>query len=112
MAKMQAIQPQLQELQKKYGKDKQKLQQEMFKLYKEAGINPLGCALPLFLQMPIWIALYQSIIQTLATTPEGVVRLSDNLYNWSIVQQGVPPDKHFLGLNLAEPNFLMVLLGQ
>ncbi|PIU57699.1 MAG: protein translocase component YidC, partial [Chloroflexi bacterium CG07_land_8_20_14_0_80_51_10] len=62
---MQALQPKLQELQKKYAKDKQKLQQETMKLYKESGFNPMGCAFPMLIQFPIWIALYQSVMQTL-----------------------------------------------
>ncbi|MEM0913619.1 MAG: membrane protein insertase YidC [Planctomycetota bacterium] len=57
---MQAIQPELEKLKKKYKDDKQTLQQEMTKLYREKGINPLGFlgCLPMFLQMPIWVALY------------------------------------------------------
>jgi YidC/Oxa1 family membrane protein insertase len=110
MKQMQTLQPKMKEIQKKYAKDKQKLQQETMKLYKESGINPVGCALPLLIQMPIWIALYQSIMKALPTTPERLLGLSDSLYSWSFVQGGVPPNAHFLGLNLAEPNFIMVLL--
>lgn len=58
---MQALQPEIDRLKKKYGDDQKKLQQEMLKLYQEKGVNPfamgLGC-LPMFVQMPIWIALY------------------------------------------------------
>lgn len=107
---MQAMQPKIQEIQKKYAKDKQKLQEETLKIYKESGINPIGCALPLLIQMPIWIALYQSIIQALATTPENLFGLSERLYNWSVVQEAIPPENHFLGLDLAMPNFIMVIL--
>ncbi len=64
MAKMQkgmaGLQPELEKLKKKYGKDSQQLQAETMKLYREKGVNPLnmlGC-LPMFLQMPIWFALY------------------------------------------------------
>lgn len=64
MMKMQrqmgAMKPQLEKLKKKYANDKTKLNQETMKLYREHGVNPLnmlGC-LPMFLQMPIWIALY------------------------------------------------------
>ena len=42
---MQALQPKLSELQKKYGKDRQKLAQEQMRLYKESGIKPAGCAI-------------------------------------------------------------------
>ncbi len=57
---MQAIQPDVEKLKKKYKDDQQKINAEMMKLYKEKGVNPaniLGC-LPMFLQTPIWIALY------------------------------------------------------
>jgi YidC/Oxa1 family membrane protein insertase len=45
--KMQDLQPQLAELQKKYGKDRQKLAQEQMRLYKESGVNAAGCAIRL-----------------------------------------------------------------
>jgi YidC/Oxa1 family membrane protein insertase len=57
----QMMQPKLRELQEKYGKDKQKLSEEQMKLYKEAGINPLGGCLPLLIQLPILWALYQAL---------------------------------------------------
>lgn len=56
--KMQEIQPQLNALQTKYKDNPQMLQQEMGKLYKEAGANPLSGCLPLLLQMPVFFALY------------------------------------------------------
>jgi len=57
---MQSIQPEVEKLKKKYKDDQQKINAEMMKLYREKGVNPanmLGC-LPMFLQTPIWIALY------------------------------------------------------
>lgn len=63
--KMQAIQPQLQEIQKRYKNDKEKLNQEMMKLYTENGVNPAGGCLPLLVQMPILISLYWVIVQPL-----------------------------------------------
>ena len=57
----QELQPKIAELQQKYGKDKAKLQEEQMKLYKEAGVNPLGGCLPLVIQMPILFALYQAM---------------------------------------------------
>lgn len=62
MKAMQEIQPQLKELQEKYGKDREKLSQKQMELYKEAGVNPaMGC-LPLLLQMPILFAFYYALI--------------------------------------------------
>lgn len=106
---MQTLQPKLQELQKKYGRNQQKLQQEMLKLYKEAGINPLGCMWPLLIQFPIWIALYQSIIQALAATPENLLNLAKNLYPWDMVGQAIPLNENFLGLKLSQPDPTMIL---
>lgn len=55
---MQAIQPQLQAIQSRYKEDPQKLQQEMFKLYKEHNVNPLGGCWPMLLPMPVLFALF------------------------------------------------------
>src|SRR4030043_2133320 len=83
--KMQELQPKLAEIQKKFAKNKEKLAQEQMKLYRESGISPLGCIVPMLIQMPIWIALYQSIIRALAVTPEDFLGLSQYLYSWTIV---------------------------
>jgi len=58
-AKMQALKPKLEKIQKLYAKDPERLQWEIMKLYREAGFNPLSGCLPLFLQLPIFFALYQ-----------------------------------------------------
>ena len=55
------MKPELEALKARYGDDPKRMQQEQMRLYKEKGVNPLGCAgglLPTFLQMPIWMALY------------------------------------------------------
>ncbi len=99
---LQDMQPKIQELQKKYGKNQQKLQQETMKLYKEAGVNPLGCLWPMLVQFPIWIALYQAIMRALATTPENLLDLANRLYSWEIVNQAIPLSSQFLGLDLGQ----------
>jgi len=106
---MQDLQPKLAELQKKYAKDKQKLAQEQMRLYKEAGMSPAGCILPMLVQMPVWIALYQSIIRLLAITPEDFLSLSQLLYSWPVVYSILPLASNFLWLNLAEPDSYFVL---
>src|SRR5437879_3513952 len=55
---MQALQPQLNELKKVHGKDKEKLMQEQMRLYRENSINPAAGCLPMLIQLPIWIGLY------------------------------------------------------
>jgi YidC/Oxa1 family membrane protein insertase len=58
MKEMQELQPRLQALKEKYGDDRQKLSQETMRVYKEQGVNPLGGCLPMLLQMPVFIALF------------------------------------------------------
>jgi YidC/Oxa1 family membrane protein insertase len=57
-AKMQEIQPLIEQLKEKYKKDPQRLNQEMMKIYKEHGVNPFGGCLPLLFQMPLFYALF------------------------------------------------------
>ncbi len=59
--KMQQIQPMIKELQRKHGKDQQKLQEETLKLYREYKINPVGGCLPVLLQLPIFFGVYQAV---------------------------------------------------
>jgi len=70
---LQLIQPQMKEIQKKYAGDKEKQSQEMMKLYKDTGTNPLASCLPILLQAPIFFALFgvlQSIAMYSATDPK------------------------------------------
>jgi YidC/Oxa1 family membrane protein insertase len=111
---LQDMQPKIQELQKKYAKNKQKLQQEMMKLYKEAGVNPLGCLWPMLIQLPIWVALYRAIMNALATTPENLLDLANRLYSWGIVNQAIPLNSKFLWLDLGQPDpywILAIIVG-
>jgi YidC/Oxa1 family membrane protein insertase len=61
MIAMQRAQPEIKKLQAKYKNDKQKLNEELMKFYKENSINPLGGCLPLVAQMPVFIALYEML---------------------------------------------------
>lgn len=106
---MSTLQPKMKELQKKYAKDKDKLRQEISKLYKESGVSPLGCLWPMLIQLPIWIALYRSVLQLAAATPEDLMGLSSKLYSLSAIHQAVPLDPNFLWLNLAQPDSYFIL---
>ena len=101
---MQVMQPQMQALQKKY-KDPKRRQEEIMKLYREAGFNPLGCLWPMLVQIPIWIALYQVIRRTLGDTPEQLLALSARLYDWDYITQAIPLDRDFLFLDLGARSF-------
>src|SRR6516162_11059522 len=71
MRKMAALTPQLQELRKKYKGDKQTLNEETMRLYRENGVNPLGGCLPLLAQMPIFFALF-SVLRAIAGWHPGL----------------------------------------
>jgi YidC/Oxa1 family membrane protein insertase len=65
MQKMQKLNPQVQELRKKFEKDKRRQQEEMMKLYKEYGVNPLGGCFPIFLQIPVFIGLWRCLRESI-----------------------------------------------
>jgi YidC/Oxa1 family membrane protein insertase len=62
MAQMRKLTPRLQHLKERYGDDKQKLHEQMMKIYKEEKINPLGGCLPIVVQIPVFIALYWALM--------------------------------------------------
>ncbi|MDE2802603.1 MAG: YidC/Oxa1 family membrane protein insertase [Chloroflexota bacterium] len=107
---MSTLQPKMKELQERYKNDRQKLSQETFKLYREHGVNPIGCLGPLVIQFPIWIGLYWALIRVLPSSPENLADLSQLLYGWlPVVHQAVPVDSTFLWLDLAVPDTLPVM---
>jgi YidC/Oxa1 family membrane protein insertase len=107
---MQDLQPKIAEIQKKYARDRQKLSQEQMKLYKESGVKPAGCAVSMFIQMPVWIALYQAIMLALAVAPEGLLNLSRYLYSWPVLYTIIPLNRDFLNMDLAQPNMVLAIL--
>ena len=105
---MQAIQPELQELQKKY-KDPKRRQEEMMRIYKENSINPLGCFMPLLIQMVVFMALYRSLVFTVGGSPESLVGLSQRLYPIGLLEGQIPLNQHFIWLSLGQPDPTFVL---
>jgi YidC/Oxa1 family membrane protein insertase len=65
MNAMQKLQPELKRLQAKYKGDRQKMNEELMKLYREHGVNPLGGCFPLLMQAPVFIALYSVLRATI-----------------------------------------------
>lgn len=65
MEKMRVVQPQLKKLQERYKNDKMKLNEEMIALYKEHKINPLSGCLPIVLQIPVFVALYKVLLESI-----------------------------------------------
>lgn len=79
---LQIIQPQMKEIQKKYAGDREKQSQEMMKLYKETGTNPLASCLPIILQAPIFFALF-SVLQGIAMyNPDDPGYVAPGVFAW------------------------------
>ena len=95
---MQLLQPELKKLQAKYKGDRQKLNEEMMKLYKEHKANPLAGCLPLLLQMPLFIVLYR-LIMSLAKVPPRHIPLGSKLHDALIESSG---KLQSIGMDLAK----------
>ena len=70
--RMQDAQPELKRLQKQYKDDKEEMNKKVAEYYKEKGINPLGCIVPLLVQMPVWFALFRVLREPLLFIPKEV----------------------------------------
>ncbi len=103
--KMQELQPQIKELQRKYGKDQQRLTEETMKLYREYKINPAGGCLPMLLQFPIFIGVYQAVIQLAQVPPAeyAAERMAQALGSAGLT---VAPIAEALGQNRLAGGFL------
>jgi len=114
MKAMQDLQPEIKKLQKKYAKDREKLSAATMELYKEHGVNPMMGCLPIAVQMPIWIGLYQSIYQALGSSPEQFINLSQRLYHsipfmHGIATRSLPLNSQFAWLHLGRPDPFYIL---
>ena len=105
--KMAAMQPQIKAIQEKYKSDPQKLSEEM----RKVGFNPLGGCLPLLIQFPILIGLYNAILRTLAVTPFSLLELGKHIYGFlPNLSSLVPVNSTFLGvLDLGQPDKLFII---
>lgn len=61
MRRMSLIRPEIEKLKERFGNDRERMQLEQVKLFRDKGINPLGGCLPMLLQMPVWFALYRTL---------------------------------------------------
>jgi YidC/Oxa1 family membrane protein insertase len=77
MKKMSALQPMMQEIQEKYKNDPGKLQSEMGRIYKEAGVNPLGGCLPTLIQMPLLFAMFYVFRSSIQLRHHGFLWVKD-----------------------------------
>jgi len=123
---MQAIQPELKAIQDKYKEDPQRLQQEMFKLYKEHGVNPLGGCWPMLLPMPVLLALFFVFQNTIELRGQPFLWLPDlsrpdPLYIIPLImglsmfgltkmgQRGIPPNPQMKMMMYMMPVMMTVL---
>lgn len=102
--KMQELQPQLKEIQEKYRDNPEKMQQEMIRI----GYNPvsvLGGCLLTFIQFPIWIGLYQSIIRAVPSVPTEMLNLYNAHYGFLFpnFDRLIPIASQFLWMDLGRP---------
>ena len=104
MAAMRAVQPKMKALQEKYKDDKPKLQQEMMELYKKEKVNPLAGCLPIFIQIPIFFALYKVLQLTIEMRHQPFVLWIKDL--------SAPDPMHILNLfgllPFTPPSFLAI----
>ena len=110
--KMQELQgsDEWKDIQQKYAKDREKLQAEQSKLWQKAGVNPFGGCLPLLIQFPIMIGLYQAITAAVAASPIQLLTLSTHVYPFfPNVASLIPLDNQFLWMNLGLPDPFYVM---
>jgi len=123
---MQAIQPEMKAIQDKYKEDPKRLQQEMFKLYKEHGVNPLGGCWPMMLPMPVLLALFFVFQNTIELRGQAFLWLPDlarpdPLYIIPLImglsmfgltrmgQRGLPPNPQMKMMMYVMPVMMTVL---
>ncbi len=101
--KTQELAPRLKALQAKYKNDREKLNEETMKLYKESGANPLAGCLPLLLQLPILISLYQAI----SSNPKA---FAGSGWLWIGTDFAKASANGILAANLAQPDYALLAL--
>mgnify|MGYP001573209142 CR=1 FL=1 len=105
MKKMSDLKPHLDELKKQHSSDKQALGQAQMALYKEHGVNPAGGCLPVLLQMPLFIGLYQAITNIFPNSPNVNLEWVNSVLYFPWMKLQTFPDPNFFGLNLgAKPS--------
>jgi YidC/Oxa1 family membrane protein insertase len=112
MSKMTKLAPKAEEIKKKYGNNKAEMNKALMELYREQGASPIMGFLPMFVQMPIWIALWSAIYTSIdlrgaAFLPFWITDLSvpDALIRWTPIR--IP----LLGWHLGALNLLPILMG-
>lgn len=105
MAKTKVLKPQIDELKKKYGDEMQKFQKEQMKLYQQVGVNPLSGCIPMVLQMPILLAMFQFIPNAIQLRHESFLWSNDLSIYDSVAK--LPFDIPFYGDHVSLFTLLM-----
>lgn len=99
--KMADLKPHIERIKKEHGHDKVKHQEEITKLYKEHGINPLASCLPMIIQILPFFALYNVLSKIVSiNSADALAKINERLYTAALHLQN-PPSTDFFGLNLA-----------
>jgi len=111
MKKMREIQPLIKEIQAKYKDDPKKLQQETGRIFRENKVNPLSSCLPLLLQMPVFIALFQVLRSSVELRYASFLWINDlsaqeGLFREELAALGIPFALNFLPIAMAATMFL------
>lgn len=103
---LQTLQPQLKRIQEQYKNDREKLAQEQMKLYRESKVNPLASCLPLIIQIPFFIGLYQVFINGLKIDEQHILQAAQLEHVYPALRayyEHTPINTIFLGfINLAK----------
>ena len=102
MQKMQLIQPELKKLQAQYKNDRQKLNEEIMKFYKENSVNPMAGCLPLVFQMPVFFALFRVLSEPQEHLPVDSKLFEAFCGSQSVAECKDPKGLSFLGMDLGE----------
>lgn len=104
--KMQAMKPHMDNIKEKHKHDTVRQQQEMAKLYKEHGVNPAAGCLPLLIQFPIFISLYNVLLHVVSTGDgQKLMEEINKIVYFPFLKLDAPWDPYFLGVNLgAKPS--------
>jgi YidC/Oxa1 family membrane protein insertase len=108
MKSMQAMQPKIQEIDKKY-KDPKRRNEERAKLMRESGFNPLGCLFPMIIQIFPFFALFAALRLLVGGSPESEVGLSGHLYSIPLLNEAIPLNQTFLWLDLGQPDPFFII---
>lgn len=102
--KLKSLQPELEKLKKKYGKDRQAFAQAQLKFYQEHGVNPAAGCLPQIAQIIILIALFQAFNQVLQSNGDIIQNLNNILYPSLKLPQDFILNTKFFNLDLTQPD--------